>query len=342
MLQGFRCAILVLVSMKNTKQQVVVAELVSKFGKTVSRANIMPVCQNHGISWSFLMGKKIGRGVYDISHLTGGSVSVVPAAVPTVTDEEILTSQRRKFRTLDRMAHGTVKGQVRSMVVSGPAGIGKTYTIEGILESAASDEKVKYTAVRGFVKATGLYKLLWENREENNVILLDDADSAFADEISLNLLKAALDTSKKRILSWRSEKSFETESGELIPNEFEYKGSVIFITNLNFESMISANSKMAPHFAALISRSYYIDLNLGSTREYLIRIKDVLDNTDMAYTLGLNKQQTADLMKVFEVHYNRFRELSLRMVQKVAKIMLFSESEEDFMDVVETTCFKTR
>jgi len=62
----------------------------------------------------------------------------------------------------------------------------------------------------------------------------------------------------------------------------------------------------------------------------------------MAYTLGLNKQQTADLMKVFEVHYNRFRELSLRMVQKVAKIMLFSESEEDFMDVVETTCFKTR
>ena len=228
------------------------------------------------------------------------------------------------------------------LVLFGTAGIGKTYTIEGILESAASDEKVKYTAVRGFVKATGLYKLLWENREENNVILLDDADSAFADEISLNLLKAALDTSKKRILSWRSEKSFETESGELIPNEFEYKGSVIFITNLNFESMISANSKMAPHFAALISRSYYIDLNLGSTREYLIRIKDVLDNTDMAYTLGLSKKQTIDLMKVFEVHYKKFRELSLRMVQKVAKIMLFSESEEDFMDVVETTCFKTR
>ena len=110
----------------------------------------------------------------------------------------------------------------------------------------------------------------------------------------------------------------------------------------SFESMISANNKMAPHFAALISRSYYIDLNLGSSREYLIRIKDVLDNTDMAYTLGLSKEQTVDLMKVFEVHYKKFRELSLRMVQKVAKIMLFSESEEDFMNVVETTCFKTR
>lgn len=326
----------------NHKQKQLAADLIQNHGTAISRSDMMRLAEKHGVNPGFLTVNKLGRGMYDISQFAIGNVEISAPAVPITTDEEILMSQRRKFRTLDRMAHGTVKGQVRSMVVSGPAGIGKTYTIEGILESAASDEKVKYTAVRGFVKATGLYKLLWENREENNVILLDDADSAFADEISLNLLKAALDTSKKRVLSWRSEKSFETESGDQIPNEFEYKGSVIFITNLNFESMISANSKMAPHFAALISRSYYIDLNLGSTREYLIRIKDVLDNTDMAYTLGLSKKQTIDLMKVFEVHYKKFRELSLRMVQKVAKIMLFSESEEDFMDVVETTCFKTR
>ena len=326
----------------NHKQKQLAADLIQNHGTAISRSDMMRLAEKHGVNPGFLTVNKLGRGMYDISQFAIGNVEISAPAVPITTDEEILMSQRRKFRTLDRMAHGTVKGQVRSMIVSGPAGIGKTYTIEGILKSAAEDEKVKYTAVRGFVKATGLYKLLWENREENNVILLDDADSAFADEISLNLLKAALDTSKKRVLSWRSEKSFETESGDQIPNEFEYKGSVIFITNLNFESMISSNSKMAPHFAALISRSYYIDLNLGSSREYLIRIKDVLENTDMAYTLGLSKKQTIDLMKVFEVHYKKFRELSLRMVQKVAKIMLFSESEEDFMDVVETTCFKSR
>jgi hypothetical protein len=326
----------------NSKQEKFAAELIQKHGTTIRRPDMMRLAEKHDINPSFLTVNKIGRGMYDISQFATGNVQVFCDAAPTVTDEEILASQRRKFRTLDRMAHGTIQGQVRSMIVSGPAGIGKTYTIEGTLESAADEEKIKYTAVRGFVKATGLYKLLWENREANQVILLDDADSAFADEISLNLLKAALDTSKKRVLSWRSEKSFESESGDQIPNEFEYKGSVIFITNLNFDAMIAGNSKMAPHFAALISRSYYIDLNLGSPREYLIRIKDVLENTDMAYTLGLNKQQTADLMKVFEVHYRRFRELSLRMVQKVAKIMLFSKTEEDFMDVVETTCFKSR
>ena len=328
-------------SVIDTKKQTVVAELVAKFGTTVNRTDVVSVCQKHGVSWGFLTGTKVGRGTYDISALVG-SASTPVASKPELTDEEILTSQRRRFRTLDRMAQGVVRKQVRSMVVSGPAGIGKTYTIEGILETAANDETIQYTGVRGFIKATGLYKLLWENREENQVILLDDADSVFADEVSLNLLKGALDTSKRRYISWRSEKEFESEAGEAIPNNFEYKGSVIFITNLNFEAMIAGNNKLAPHFAALISRSYYIDLNLSSSREYLLRIKDVLQNTDMAYTLGMNTKQTKDLMSFFETHFARFRELSLRMVQKVAKIMLFAENEEDFLDVVETTCFKSR
>ena len=330
-------------SVIDTKKQTVVAELVAKFGTTVNRTDVVSVCQKYGVSWGFLTGTKVGRGTYDISALVGSASTQSPvASKPELTDEEILTSQRRKFRTLDRMAQGVVRQQVRSMVVSGPAGIGKTYTIEGILETAANDDTIQYTGVRGFIKATGLYKLLWENREENQVILLDDADSVFADEVSLNLLKGALDTSKKRYISWRSEKEFESESGEVIPNNFEYKGSVVFITNLNFEAMIAGNNKLAPHFAALISRSYYIDLNLNSSREYLLRINDVLQNTDMAYTLGLSTKQTKDLMSFFETHFARFRELSLRMVQKVAKIMLFAENEEDFLDVVETTCFKSR
>ena len=327
-------------SLSTSKKQQLADELISNFGTTIRRPEMMTAAAKYGINPVFLTGNKISRGMYDISAFASCSVAV--AIKPEVTDEEILTSQRRKFRTLDRMAQGVTKNQIRSMVVSGPAGIGKTYTIESILEAAAADDTIQYTSIRGFIKATGLYKLLWENREETKVILLDDADSVFADEVSLNLLKGALDTSKKRVISWRSEKSFETESGESIPNSFEFKGSVIFITNLNFEAMIAGSNKMAPHFAALISRSYYIDLNLNSSREYLIRIKDALDNTDMAYTLGLSQQQTKTLMVLFENNYSKFRELSLRMVQKVAKIMLFAENEADFLDVVETTCFKSR
>ena len=324
--------------MNETKAKMV-AELIETYGHKVTRTNLMVASAKYGINPGFLTVNKIGRGLYDISQFDSEGTTT---SVAKTSDSDLLDSQRRKFRTLSRMANGVINGSVRSMVVSGPAGIGKTYTIESMLESAAEDGKISYEAVRGFMKPTGLFKILWENREENQVILIDDCDSAFQDENALNLLKAALDSSKKRILSWRSEKSFADECGQEIPASFEYKGSIIFITNLNFEQMINQGSKLAPHFSALISRSFYIDLNLSSSREYLLRIKDVLEGSDMAYTLGLNDKQTKELMAFIEKDYSKLRELSLRMVGKLAKIMLFAESKEDFLDVASVTCFKTR
>ena len=325
------------------KKSALVNDLVSKYGNTISRQQMFDSATKFGVNPGFLTATKVGRGMYDISAFAAGAVaSAVAAKVPELTDEEILDSQHRRFRTLSRMAEGVTQGNVTSMIAAGPAGIGKTYMIEGLLQSAADRGEIQYTAVRGFVRATGLYKLLWEHKEANQVLLLDDADSAFSDEISLNLLKAALDSSKRREISWRSEKEFSDGGGEGIPNTFEFKGSVIFITNLNFEMMIAQGNKLAPHLSALISRSYYIDLNLGSAREYLVRIKDVLNNTDMAYTLGLTDVQTKKLNLFIDKNYMKFRELSLRMIVKLAKIMLFTTDDGDFYDVVSTTCFKSR
>ena len=98
-------------SVIDTKKQTVVAELVAKFGTTVNRTDVVSVCQKHGVSWGFLTGTKVGRGTYDISALVG-SASTPVASKPELTDEEILTSQRRRFRTLDRMAQGVVRKQV--------------------------------------------------------------------------------------------------------------------------------------------------------------------------------------------------------------------------------------
>jgi len=328
--------------MVNDKKQALINELISVNGTNVNRAMLLEAEKKHGISAGFLTVNKIGRGLYDISKFVSVGKDVPSQTTKVLSDEEILQSQRKRFGTLARMTDGVISGNVRSMIVSGPAGVGKTYQIEGSLELAANEEEIKYTKVSGFIRATGLYKLLWEHRDENEVVLLDDADSAFQDEVALNLLKAALDTSKRREISWRSEKEFLDEEGEAIPNNFEFKGSVIFITNLNFERMIEQGNRLAPHFAALISRSFYIDLNLGSSREYLVRIKDVLQNTDMAYTLGLKEKQAVELMQFIEENHNKLRELSLRIVSKLAKVMLFTKDMDDFRNVAETTCFKNR
>jgi hypothetical protein len=328
--------------MNDTKKNSLINELVASFGTNVNRDQLMSVANKYGVNPGFLTKNKVGRGVYDISEFVSSSDTTSHQATSEVSDEEILDGQRRRFRTLDRMASGVISGKVRSMIVSGPAGIGKTYTIEGMLERAEMDGQIKYKKITGFVKATGLFKALWENRYENAVILIDDADSAFDDEVAMNILKAALDSSKRRVISWASEKMFVDELGEAIPNEFEYRGSMIFITNKNFETAIAQGKMMAPHFQALISRSFYIDLNFGSTREYLLRIDDVLKNTDMTYTLGLDEANTTFLVAYVKKNYQKMRDLSLRSVIKAAQILAFSENEEDFNDVMMTTCFRRK
>lgn len=318
-------------------------ELVANCGMVVNRNQLLGMGEKYGINPGFLTKNKVGRGVYDISEFVSDSQNAGAATIAVeLTDEEILNSQRRRFRTLDRMAFGVVAGNVRSMIVSGPAGIGKTYTIEGILEGAADDEKIKYEKISGFVKATGLFKTLWNNRHENCVILIDDADSAFDDEVALNLLKAALDTNKRRMISWRSEKIFMDEVGEEIPSSFEYRGSMIFITNKNFEQVIAQGKNMAPHFQALISRSFYLDLNFESQREYILRIEDVLKNTDMAYSIGLTEADTTYLIDFVKKNQKRMRELSLRIILKIANLLVFSDSRTDFEDMAETAVLRRK
>lgn len=329
--------------MNDTNKVNLVNELVTKFGTTVNREQLMSTAAKYKVNPGFLTANRISRGVYDISNcVTSTPTQKTDNIKVELTDEEILDSQRRRFRTLDRMASGVVAGKVRSMIVSGPAGIGKTYTIEGMLETAEASNQIKYKKITGFVKATGLFKALWDNRFENSVILIDDADSAFDDEIALNILKAALDSSKRRVISWASEKLFIDEFGEAIPNTFEYRGSMIFITNKNFETAISQGKNLSPHFQALISRSFYIDLNMNSTREYLIRMEDVLKNTDMAYTLGLTESDTTFIMKYIRTNANRMRELSLRALLKLAKILTFADSRADFEEIAETTCLRRK
>lgn len=289
---------------------------------------------------------KVSRGIFNLDILRNinktfdNNVEVVE--IVQETDEEILERQRDSFSAMDRMVEAVIDGEVTSMIVSGNPGIGKTYNIELALENAFLEEKINFTPVKGFVKPTGIFRLLWQNRNENDVLLIDDADSVFDDEVGLNIWKAALDSTKRRMISWKTEKKWEDSEGDEIPSTFEFRGSVIFVTNRDFDSMIQSGNKMAPHYSALISRSFYLDLNLRTTREFLIRIKDVVENTDMLHTLGLGENQKEVLMAFIEDNHKKLRELSLRMVLKLAKILRFSKSDEDFVRLAKSSCFKAR
>jgi hypothetical protein len=150
--------------------------------------------------------------------------------------------------------------------------------------------------------------------------VLDDADSIFNDDISLNILKVACDTTRKREISWLSEIRMEDEGGDKLPRNFEFEGTVIFITNQDFDYLIERGSKLAPHLAALTSRSMYLDMKMHSKRDYIVRIKQVLEK-GMLREYGLSMSQEKEIMDFIMTHMDNIRELSLRMVVKIANIM---------------------
>lgn len=241
------------------------------------------------------------------------------------TDEEIETRLNDRFEVLEDMTNGAVNGHIKALICSGPAGLGKSYTVNEALENIPDN---KYTIIRGVVNKTGLYKTLYQYRHPGNVVVFDDADRIFFDEDSMNLLKAACDTMRTRILSYLSEfKLVDEDSAEVIPNQFEFEGTVIFITNQDFDRMIEADHKHSPHMEALVSRSHYIDMGMKTRRDYMIRIKQVVAQ-GMLKDNGLDDLQSKLVMDFIEKHQNELRELSLRIAIKIGVLVKTSRNWE--------------
>ena len=233
------------------------------------------------------------------------------------TDEQIESRIGERFDILDVLTEACTCGNARALIVSGPAGLGKSYTVEKRL-SAWDPNNVNHTIIKGFVRPTGLVKLLYQYREEGQVIVFDDADAIFFDDVSLNLLKAVCDTNERRSVSWLSEGVLiDEETSVRIPRTFEFKGTIIFISNYDFDAMIDKGHKLAPHLQAMVSRSHYIDVAMKSRRDYLVRIRQVIKQGLLA---DLSFEQRSDVILFIESNADKLRELSLRMAMKIGAL----------------------
>jgi len=258
------------------------------------------------------------------------------AAIPEETDAEIFDKLHERFTVIDSLATAACEGNIRSLIISGAAGTGKSYTVERAVKIYDPSEQCTKFA-RGFTRATGLFILLYEYRQSGSVLILDDIDSIYSDEISMNILKAALDTTHERIISWRSEAELTTVDGEVVPNEFEFEGTVIFLTNVNFDAVISKGGKMAPHLEALMSRSLYVDSAMNTTRDYIIRIRQVVQY-GMLRNKGISEEDEEVIMTFFEANALHFRELSLRAILKLAD--LFQVDRDSYEMLARVSLFR--
>ena len=308
---------------------------------------------------------------------SGMPSSLTWQSLPDVNPEDTETLEEAKkridirYKAMERLTMRLVKGGVPSLIISGPPGLGKSHTTNAALEwgneqgmvypmpmGNEEEEDLQnaldgddadlalqiakrryYDVVSGSITAVGLFQALWYTRN-GGVLVLDDIDEVFRDEVCLNLLKAVLDSGKTRKVSWRKEASWLEEYG--IDKTFDFKGSVVFLTNIDFEAEIAKNGKMTEHFKALIDRSLYLCLTLRTKRDFMIRIRQVAEgeNGMLQGHFGLTEDQVNEVLDFVTEHQDRFYNLSLRLVGQIANCML--ADPEGWAEDIEATKMRTK
>jgi hypothetical protein len=266
------------------------------------------------------------------------AIKALELSVAKESDEAIVARLSERFQILTEMTKAVKHGDVRAMIVSGPPGVGKSFGVEAVLQkddlfNTLGNKKPKYEVVKGAMSALGLYAKLYEYADEGNVIVFDDCDSILMEDLSLNILKGALDSSKKRYIAWNTDSRMLRSEG--IPDRFEFKGAAIFITNIKFEHVKS--KRLRDHLDALESRCHYIDLQMDTEREKLLRIKQIVGE-GMLDEYEFEDIQRDEIVEFISANATKLRELSLRMVLKVADLR--KSFPLNWKSMAQTTCMR--
>lgn len=220
-------------------------------------------------------------------------------------------SINQRFGFVTDMVNMVAQGDQASVIICGPGGLGKSHTVMTALknkgfaditlnEDEASNSKKSYTVVKGYSTAKGLYRALFENKD--GVLVFDDCDSVLKDPVSVSLLKSALDSYSRRIITWRAD--FKDDE---LPNSFLFKGRVVFISNMSSQAMDQA----------IITRSLCVDLSM-TTEQKVERMQHLIGNDDFMPEYDVRHKQEA-MQLIAEVQDN-VKELSLRTLIQCTKI----------------------
>lgn len=229
--------------------------------------------------------------------------------------QESRFSINERFGFVSDMVTMLAAGAQASVVVTGPGGLGKSFTVNQALEAngfkdisvledmavgAIINTKKSFRVIKGYSTPKGLYRTLYENKD--GVIVFDDCDSVLKDPVSLNLLKGALDSYSRRIISWRA----DMKDDEL-PQSFEFKGRIVFISNLSSTTIDQA----------IITRSMAVDLSM-TNQQKIERMRHLLASGEFMPEFA--KTVKVDAMDLIEKLRDRVKELSLRTLIQVTKI----------------------
>jgi hypothetical protein len=282
--------------------------------------------------------RKPSKATTNVIEFDTDAIKAKEAAIAKESDESILERLTERFDILTDMTKAVKAGDVRAMIVSGPPGVGKSHNVEAVLQKdglfdTLGDRKPRFEVVKGAMSSIGLYSKLYEFSDSKSVLVFDDCDDILQEELSLNILKGALDSNARRFISWNTDSRILRSEG--IPDRFEFKGAAIFITNIKFEHVRS--KKLRSHLDALESRCHYMDLEMDTDREKLLWIRQIT-NQGMLDRYDFDEATKEQVLQFINKNQSALRELSLRMVLKISDLRkAFPKSWEA---MARTTCMK--
>ena len=249
--------------------------------------------------------------------------------------EQLEIEIKEKFSTMVSLYNAVFHGAIKSLIVSGPAGVGKSHSVENKLKLQSSVSGYTYSIIKGHATPLYIFEHLKEHCQENHIVVFDDCDTVFFEHSALNVLKAALDSKPKRIITWGSSRGSDEKS-------FEFKGGIIFLTNISF-NRVTKNEVLKAHLQALASRSHYFDVSLNTNLEKYIRIKQVCEDENIIKGRKSENKKIEDedvkiILDFVHANMNNFTELSLRLITKIADLYLYNPISWE--KLIKITCFK--
>lgn len=217
-----------------------------------------------------------------------------------------------RYRGVEKFVEQIALGNVRSLIVNGHPGIGKTHSVKKYLDLYA---KGNYFIITGRSTLLSLYATLYNFKNKGKVVVLDDVDSIFSSVEGLNILKAAMDTTETRKINWLSTTSKLNTMG--LPESFTFNGGVILISNVGFGG---GSSKLVTHLTALKDRSFCVPVADSGDDSTFKQICYMVLERNLMTDLKVPQQDQEMLLEFIDENKDKFNTVSLRTVVKLVDI----------------------
>lgn len=244
---------------------------------------------------------------------------LIPLATKSRYENDDYSDLQKRYGNVETYIKQIANGKIHNLIVNGPPGVGKTYSVENYLNKYSQG---KYKVVKGHMTPLSLYGNLYFHREANSVLVLDDIDSVFKKVEGVNILKAAIDTSPVRKISWESTTPLK---GTEIPDSFQFNGSVILISNIGFDGHTKSN--LSAHLDALKDRSYKIVVADNSKESCFKQVCFMVTKNNLLKDFKLSKEQEFALLEYIETNLEKLDKVSLRTAVKLAQLVAINPDD---------------